>query len=81
MNHDRNKCFQRVKLHRDFADLLDEELQRRGTSVVRAGEVFGLWEGLKQENKDYEIIWPPMVLIMNTFLDRECNDKVCIHSC
>lgn len=74
ITHARTKGSVRVKLHRDFANLLDEELRRRGTSVVPAGEAFGHWEGLKQEIKDHEIVWPPMVVIMNTQLDKE-EDK------
>lgn len=74
--HARTKGSQRVKLHRTFADVLDEELRRRGTSLTPAGESFGQWEGLKQEKKDHEIVWPPMVLIMNTILDKDDNDKV-----
>ncbi|CAO2817438.1 unnamed protein product [Amaranthus hypochondriacus] len=73
--HARTKGSQRVKLHRTFADVLDEELRRRGTSLTPAGESFGQWEGLKQEKKDHEIVWPPMVLIMNTILDKDDNDK------
>ncbi|KAL2941271.1 Protein SUPPRESSOR OF GENE SILENCING 3 [Bienertia sinuspersici] len=73
--HARTKGSQRVKLHRTFANVLDEELRRRGTSAVSAGESFGQWEGLKQETKDHDIIWPPMVVIMNTVLDKDDNDK------
>ncbi|KAF8022988.1 hypothetical protein BT93_F0486 [Corymbia citriodora subsp. variegata] len=65
----------RVKLHRELAELLDEELMRGGTSVVPAGEVFGKWKGLKVEEKDYDIVWPPMVVVMNTILEKGENDK------
>ncbi|KAI4330080.1 hypothetical protein MLD38_028388 [Melastoma candidum] len=65
----------RVKLHRELAELLEEELRRRGTSVVPSGEVFGKWNGLKEEEKDHDIIWPPMVLIMNTWLEKDDNEK------
>lgn len=76
MAHARTKGSQRVKLHRTFADLLDEELRRKGTSVVPSGESFGQWEGLKQEVKDHDIVWPPMVMVMNTWLDTDDNEKV-----
>lgn len=74
-NHARTKGTKRVKLHRIFGKLLEEELQMRGTSTIPAGEVFGNWEGLKTETKDHEIVWPPMVLVLNTRLDKGDDDK------
>ncbi|XP_021734731.1 protein SUPPRESSOR OF GENE SILENCING 3 homolog [Chenopodium quinoa] len=74
MAHARTKGSQRVKLHRTFADILDEELRIRGTSVVPAGESYAQWVGLKQEVEDHDIVWPPMVMIMNTLLDTDDND-------
>ncbi|GMH27060.1 hypothetical protein Nepgr_028903 [Nepenthes gracilis] len=41
--HARTKGSKRMKLHREFAELLDEELCRRGTCVIPAGESFGQW--------------------------------------
>ncbi|KAH7865105.1 hypothetical protein Vadar_002346 [Vaccinium darrowii] len=64
----------RVKLHRDFAELLDEELHRQGTSVPPACETLGKWKGL-DEVKDRAIVWPPMVVIMNTKLEQDENEK------
>ncbi|XP_030471641.1 protein SUPPRESSOR OF GENE SILENCING 3-like [Syzygium oleosum] len=75
MAHAKTIGAKRVKLHRELAELLDEELMRRGTSVVPAGEVFGKWKGLKVEEKDYDIVWPPMVVIMNTILEKGEDDK------
>lgn len=76
LNHAKTKGSKRVKIHRVFAELLDEELRRRGTSVVPAGESFGKWKGLEVEDKDHEIVWPPMVIIQNTKLERDDNEKV-----
>ncbi|XP_031285427.1 protein SUPPRESSOR OF GENE SILENCING 3 isoform X1 [Pistacia vera] len=75
MVHAKTKGSKRVKPHRELAKLLDEELYRRGTSVVPSSEAFGRWKGLKDEEKDHEIVWPPMVVIMNTRLEKDENDK------
>ncbi|XP_048327694.1 protein SUPPRESSOR OF GENE SILENCING 3 isoform X1 [Ziziphus jujuba] len=75
MTHAKTKGSLRVKLHREFAELLEEDLQRRGTSVVPAGEAFGKWKGLIDEEKDHDIVWPPMVIIMNTRLEQDENEK------
>lgn len=75
VTHAKTKGSKRVKLHRELAELLDEELQRRGTSIIPAGEAFGKWKGLKDTVKDREIVWPPMVVIMNTKLEQDENDK------
>ncbi|KAI3851857.1 hypothetical protein MKW98_019856 [Papaver atlanticum] len=71
MTHAKTKVSKNAKLHRQFAELLDEELSRKGTSVVPVGEVYGKWHGLRQSVPDKEIVWPPMVVVMNTFLDKE----------
>ncbi|XP_042441293.1 protein SUPPRESSOR OF GENE SILENCING 3 homolog [Zingiber officinale] len=75
MTHAKTKGKTRVKLHRELALLLEEELHRKGTTVIPAGEVFGKWKGLKESTTDHEIIWPPMVIIMNTKLEQDDNDK------
>ena len=76
MTHAKTKGSKRVKIHRELAELLDEELRRRGTSVIPPGEAFGKWKGLKDGEKDHEIVWPPMVVIQNTKLEQDENDKV-----
>ncbi|KAK8481967.1 hypothetical protein V6N13_144666 [Hibiscus sabdariffa] len=75
VTHAKTKGAKRVKLHRELAELLDEELRRRGTSVIPAGEAYGKWRGLRDEEKDHEIVWPPMVMIMNTRLEQDENEK------
>lgn len=79
MTHARTKGSKRVKLHREFAQLLDEELRRRGASVIPSGELFGKWKGLKEEEKDHDIVWPPVVVIQNTRLEQEEDGKVCVN--
>ncbi|KAJ3671587.1 hypothetical protein LUZ60_007666 [Juncus effusus] len=75
MTHAKTKGATRVKLHRELASLLEEELRRRGTSVIPVGEQFGKWKGLNETTTDHLIVWPPMVVIMNTTLDKDDNDK------
>ncbi|PHT36552.1 hypothetical protein CQW23_24252 [Capsicum baccatum] len=61
------------KKNRELAEHLEEELRQRGTSVVPPSEMYGKRDGV--EFKDKEIVWPPMVVIMNTRLDKDENDK------
>nr|XP_043624595.1 protein SUPPRESSOR OF GENE SILENCING 3-like [Erigeron canadensis] len=75
VTHAKTKGSKRVKIHRDLAVILEEELRRRGTSVVPAGESFGQWRGLNEVVKDKEIVWPPMVMIMNTLLEQDEHEK------
>ncbi|KAJ0091350.1 hypothetical protein Patl1_14907 [Pistacia atlantica] len=72
LTHAKTKGSRRIKLRRELAELLEEELHGRGTSPY---ELFGKWKGLKDEDKDHDIIWPPMVVILNTKLEKDENDK------
>lgn len=74
MNHARTKGSKRVKLHRELAALLEEELYRTGVSMAPSGEFFGIWKGLR-ENTDRPIVWPPVVIIMNTRLEQDKDGK------
>lgn len=76
MTHAKTIGASRVKLHREFGEILEEELRRLGASIVPPGESFGKWKGLSAEEKDHDIVWPPMVIIMNTRLEQDENDKV-----
>lgn len=73
LTHATTKRSKRVNPHRELAELLDEEMRRRGTNVVPSGEAFGKWKGLDNV-KDKEIVWPPMVVIMNTRLEKDEKD-------
>ncbi|RWR92713.1 protein SUPPRESSOR OF GENE SILENCING 3 [Cinnamomum micranthum f. kanehirae] len=75
ITHAKTKRTQRAKLHQEFFELLEEELRQRGTSAVPAGELFGKWRGLRDTVTDHAIVWPPMVVIMNTLLEKDENDK------
>ncbi|KAD2394118.1 hypothetical protein E3N88_41095 [Mikania micrantha] len=73
--HAKTKGSKRVKIHRDLAIILEEELRIRGATINPAGESYGQWKGLNEVVKDKEIIWPPMVVIMNTLLEQDESDK------
>nr|XP_043628412.1 protein SUPPRESSOR OF GENE SILENCING 3-like [Erigeron canadensis] len=75
VTHVKTKGTRRPRLHWDFAELLDEELRRRGATLVKAGESYGKWKGLDKETEDREIVWPPMVIVMNTQLEKDENEK------
>ncbi|KVH93617.1 protein SUPPRESSOR OF GENE SILENCING 3 [Cynara cardunculus var. scolymus] len=75
VTHAKTKGSKRVKIHRDLAEILEEELRRRGATVVPAGEAYGQWKGLNEVVKDREIVWPPMVVVMNTLLEQDENEK------
>lgn len=76
LTHAKTKGRIRIRLHRELAELLEEELRRRGTSIIPASEAFGKWKGLCETTADYEIVWPPMVVVMNTQLEKDEKDKV-----
>ncbi|KAJ7968096.1 suppressor of gene silencing protein [Quillaja saponaria] len=75
INHARTKKARRAKLHRLFAEVLDEEFRRRGASITLSGEASDKWEGLDEKVKDYEIVWPPMIVIVNTRFEQDENSK------
>lgn len=76
VTHVKTKGTRRPKLHRDLAELLDEELCRKGAVVVQTGETYGQWKGLDKDTEDWKIVWPPMVIVMNTQLEQDENEKV-----
>ncbi|PWA90921.1 Zinc finger-XS domain-containing protein [Artemisia annua] len=75
VTHIKTKGSRRPKLHRDLADLLDEELCRRGAVAVQNAEVFGKWVGVDKGIEDCNIVWPPMVIFQNTLLEQDENEK------
>lgn len=75
LTHSKTKGRIRMRLHRELAELLDEELRRRGISFIPSGEALGKWKGLCETTPDHEIVWPPMVIVMNTILEKDENDK------
>lgn len=76
LNHSRTIKVRRARLHRAFSETLEEECSMRGAPLIRGGEANGLWEGLDNKVKDREIVWPPMVVIMNTKYEQDENNKV-----
>ncbi|OMO79940.1 hypothetical protein CCACVL1_13293 [Corchorus capsularis] len=75
LTHATTKTKRRAKMHRVFAEILVEEMRRRGTFIKPVNDAFGRWEGLKDRVADHEIVWPPMVVIMNTRYEQEENGK------
>ncbi|XP_050379107.1 protein SUPPRESSOR OF GENE SILENCING 3-like [Argentina anserina] len=75
IRHAETKGSKRVKLHRQLAQLLEAEMKVRGTSAIPAGVVFDKWVVLNKDDSDHKIIWPPMVFIMNTRLEKDASDK------
>ncbi|TYG84040.1 hypothetical protein ES288_D01G217600v1 [Gossypium darwinii] len=75
LTHSMTKTTRRAKLHRVFAGLLVEEMRRRGAFIKPVNDAFGRWEGLTDRVADHEIVWPPMVIIMNTRYEQDENGK------
>ncbi|KAL1336322.1 hypothetical protein HN51_030710 [Arachis hypogaea] len=73
--HSRTIQSRRARLHRVFADTLEEECNRKRIPLRAANEAYGKWEGLDKKVKDHEIVWPPMVVIMNTRHEQDENNK------
>ncbi|CAM6092078.1 unnamed protein product [Calypogeia fissa] len=66
----------RVKLHKSFAEVLEEEIRIRGAALGTHGSgKYGKWRGLGDENESKQIVWPPMVVIRNTQLEQDEDDK------
>ncbi|TYJ34183.1 hypothetical protein E1A91_A05G151600v1 [Gossypium mustelinum] len=74
--HSKKIGSRRVKLHQEFAMLLEGELCIRGTSVSPpADPIVGTWKGLKEDARDHQVVWPPMVVILNTMTSNSKDGK------
>lgn len=68
----------RVRLHREFAKVLARHLESRGAGVGANAETkFGKWKGLREDDEMTNplIVWPPMVVVQNTQLELDENEK------
>lgn len=77
MTHAKTKTTSRIRLHREFVEILDEELQRRGLDV----KVFSKWKGIHESTTNPEIVWPPMVVLFNTLQKKTDTDEGVRISC
>ena len=68
----------RASLHRKFAEVLEEELEVRRLGTRGSGTVFGKWRGLQHDDasQDQNVVWPPIVVIQNTQLHKDDQEKV-----
>ncbi|KAI5055154.1 hypothetical protein GOP47_0030299 [Adiantum capillus-veneris] len=76
--HAKTHRTKRIGLHREFANVLEDDLEvRRAGTGSLAETKFGKWKGLRNidATKDVMIVWPPMVVIQNTQLDHDEQDK------
>ena len=85
--HARTMRSRRVKLHRMFADVLEEELRLRRTGASSGGmqgqSTFGKWKGIHDDNDvapPQMIVWPPIIVIQNTQLEQDEQGKVRMHT-
>ncbi|XP_050235261.1 protein SUPPRESSOR OF GENE SILENCING 3 homolog [Mercurialis annua] len=60
MQHAKGAGSTRVRLHRELAQLLEQRLHNHNDDQHPTS---AKWIALKQEKKDHNIVWPPMVLI------------------
>ncbi|GLT59971.1 hypothetical protein SLA2020_327640 [Shorea laevis] len=67
ITHAKTEVARSVKLHREFAELLEVEVLRKRLLATPEATVnlVGKWNGLNGE-EDHQIVWPPMVIIRNT---------------
>ncbi|KAK8625324.1 hypothetical protein V6N13_090198 [Hibiscus sabdariffa] len=75
LTHAMTKTTRRAKMHHVFAEVLVEEMRRRGAFIKPDNDAVGKWEGLNDRVADHEIVWPPMVFIMNTRYEQDENGK------
>eukprot|EP00257_Ricinus_communis_P013450 XP_015570881.1 protein SUPPRESSOR OF GENE SILENCING 3 homolog [Ricinus communis] len=76
IQHAKAKGSTRMRLHRELAQLLEEKLRGdQATSATPYRIACAKWKGLKEEQKDHEIVWPPMVFITNTIHKKDENNK------
>lgn len=86
LDHARRVMAKRVRLHRRFAEILEEELRTRrpgrqgdGSEQTTATDekCEGLGGGAEGVAGDRRVPWPPMVVVLNTRLGKqEGSDKV-----
>lgn len=66
IDHAKNTKQENSILHRKLMKVLEEEFKRRSAAGFAVQQVYGKWLSLQEGHIDYEVVWPPMVIVENT---------------
>ncbi|XP_020533449.2 protein SUPPRESSOR OF GENE SILENCING 3 homolog isoform X1 [Jatropha curcas] len=79
IQHAKTKGSTRIRLHRELAQLLEDKLHSNDQQAISATIIQEAaspkCKGLSNNNKDFEMVWPPMVVIANTTYKKDENHK------
>nr|GFA34672.1 hypothetical protein [Tanacetum cinerariifolium] len=53
----------------------DEDSGLDEDTCILSREVFGKWSGVDENDGDWKIVWPPMVIVRNTQFEQDENGK------
>ncbi|KDP41908.1 hypothetical protein JCGZ_26926 [Jatropha curcas] len=79
IQHAKTKGSTRIRLHRELAQLLEDKLHSNDQQAISATIIQEAaspkCKGLSNNNIDFEMVWPPMVVIANTTYKEDENYK------